>query len=273
MEVCDKEDSQSFVSLNIFGMTCNSCVKNIKGKISELKGVYLIEINLNEKSGFVVFSPSQIDIDTLVSEIEEMGFDCTSNKILNNVSLFSTKVEGMTCNSCVQNIEENIFKQPGVVNIKVTLESKQADIIYQCSENSETNIKNAISDMGFVCDDITPKNQCISKILPKIQAENINIDDALKKCYLRINGMTCGSCVAAIEKHCTKIFGVHSIFVALLAAKAEVKYNPNEITPNEIALSISELGFETHVTEELGKFFFSNFTHIYTNSIIYIYEF
>jgi copper chaperone CopZ len=49
--------------------------------------------------------------------------------------------------------------------------------------------------------------------------------EEVSRCQLRLKGMTCASCVAAIEKHVARIQGVHTVLVALMAAKAEVQYN------------------------------------------------
>lgn len=47
--------------------------------------------------------------------------------------------------------------------------------------------------------------------------------------------------------------GINSVLVALLAAKAEIRYSKDLISPTEIAASISELGFPATVIDEAGS--------------------
>ena len=44
--------------------------------------------------------------------------------------------------------------------------------------------------------------------------------------------------------------GVHSVLVALMAAKAEVEFDPSRVLPSQIANSITELGFPSTIIEE-----------------------
>ncbi|XP_059819970.1 copper-transporting ATPase 2-like isoform X3 [Hypanus sabinus] len=64
--------------------------------------------------------------------------------------------------------------------------------------------------------------------------------------------MTCASCIANIERNLQKEEGIHSILVALMAGKAEVKYNPLIIQPTAIAELIKDLGFGAAVIEDMS---------------------
>lgn len=68
-------------------------------------------------------------------------------------------------------------------------------------------------------------------------------------CFISVTGMTCASCVDAIERNLSKVEGIQSVRVALLSHKAEVKYNPEYIIPSQIAYLINELGFRAEVLE------------------------
>uniref|UniRef100_A0A8C3HUX4 Copper-transporting ATPase 1 n=1 Tax=Chrysemys picta bellii TaxID=8478 RepID=A0A8C3HUX4_CHRPI len=58
-------------------------------------------------------------------------------------------VEGMTCNSCVQTIEQHIGKMNGIHNIRVSLEGKNATIIYDPRLQTPDSLQEVIVDMGF----------------------------------------------------------------------------------------------------------------------------
>uniref|UniRef100_A0A7N8YM80 P-type Cu(+) transporter n=1 Tax=Mastacembelus armatus TaxID=205130 RepID=A0A7N8YM80_9TELE len=67
------------------------------------------------------------------------------------VGLYSVSlgVKGMTCGSCVQTIEQKIGSLPGVIHIKVSLEQKDATIIFDHNQQNPDSLSEAIESMGF----------------------------------------------------------------------------------------------------------------------------
>jgi Cu+-exporting ATPase len=54
-------------------------------------------------------------------------------------------------------------------------------------------------------------------------------DESRQRVELRIGGMTCGACVAAIEGQISGLDGILSVQVSLLAERAVIEYDPNYV--------------------------------------------
>lgn len=96
-----------------------------------------------------------------------------------------------------------------------------------------------------------------------------NKTDGVETCFIRVEGMTCTSCVDTIERGLSKstgndrntndilllrkknidFVGIHSVLVALLAQRAEVKYDPEYLLPSQIVSQINDLGFRAQLLE------------------------
>ncbi|KAJ7091378.1 Cu-transporting P-type ATPase [Mycena belliarum] len=72
-----------------------------------------------------------------------------------------------------------------------------------------------------------------------------------EKCDLRIEGMTCGSCVEAIEGMLREQPGIHSIKVALLAERGVVEYDPQTWDPEKLISEISDIGFDATLIPQI----------------------
>ncbi|XP_014855573.1 PREDICTED: copper-transporting ATPase 1 [Poecilia mexicana] len=181
------------------------------------------------------------------------------------VSAVHIHIEGMTCNSCVQSIEGMISQRKGVRSAQVSLTDHQGVFEYDPLLTSPEELKEAIEDMGFdaflpetnslqpASDPILPRSPCVQK---KNFDSELHSDTLLgssgampSKCYIQIGGMTCASCVSNIERNLKNEAGIYSVLVALMASKAEVRYNPELTDPLTIAECVKELGFTASVME------------------------
>ncbi|XP_061454900.1 copper-transporting ATPase 1 isoform X2 [Rhineura floridana] len=185
-------------------------------------------------------------------------------------------IEGMTCNSCVLSIEGVISQKPGVNSIHVSLLNHNGTIEYDPMQTSPDDLRNAIEDMGFDASFTGPRSteplvlitqpsqerlaESQDRKLSKVEARatlspahNKQDTKAPLKCYIQVTGMTCASCVANIERNLKRENGIHSVLVALMAGKAEVRYNPSIIQPPAVAELIRELGFGATVLENYDE--------------------
>ncbi|XP_036988092.2 copper-transporting ATPase 1 isoform X1 [Artibeus jamaicensis] len=254
--------------INIDGMTCNSCVQSIEGFISKKAGVKSILVSLANSNGTVEYDPLVTSPETLRKAIEDMGFDATlpdtneplvviaqpSSEMphLTPTNEFHTKmmtpihdkedvktsskcyiqVTGMTCASCVANIERNLRREEGIYSVLVALMAGKAEVRYNPAVIQPPMIAEFIRELGFGATVI----------------ENADEGDGVLELIVR--GMTCASCVHKIESTLTKHRGIFYCSVALATNKAHIKYDPEIIGPRDIIHTIENLGFEASLVKK-----------------------
>nr|XP_046238389.1 copper-transporting ATPase 2 [Scatophagus argus]XP_046238390.1 copper-transporting ATPase 2 [Scatophagus argus] len=263
------------VTIWIVGMTCNSCVQSIEGRISQVTGVHSIVVSLKEGKGTITFDPSLTEPEQLRAAIEDMGFDASLEEFTTSVQSHDkssparsglshlsdqqshnkagvsngtgsqsasgssrTKVQkcficvmGMTCASCVANIERNLLKHKGIISVLVSLMAGKAEVKYDSEVMNAAAVAQLIEDLGFG-----------ATVLEDNTVTHGKLD-------LTITGMTCASCVHNIESRLTTTKGILGASVALATKKAQVQFDPEVIGARDIVKIIQGLGFEASLVK------------------------
>ena len=113
-----------------------------------------------------------------------------------NPGSIQLQVNGMTCASCVMRVEKALKVVPGVMDASVNLATEQVSVRAEPFVNAQT-LAQAIRKAGY--------------------------DVPTTQVTLNIEGMTCASCVARVEKALLKVPGVSSVSVNLATEKATLE--------------------------------------------------
>jgi copper chaperone len=65
----------------------------------------------------------------------------------------------------------------------------------------------------------------------------------MKTTRLKIDGMTCGHCVQAVEKALKNQTGVRNATVHLDSGAADVEYEEKEVAPEQLVAAVEEEGY------------------------------
>ncbi|MFC1991423.1 heavy metal translocating P-type ATPase [Chloroflexota bacterium] len=213
----EKETRQkNKIILPVTGMTCASCVATIENNLSKMPGVSQVNVNLATEKASVEYDSSKVDTMALMATISDAGYGVAVEKRTFNIG-------GMTCASCVANVEKALKEVDGVISASVNLATEKATVEYLSGEVSLISLKKAVEDAGY-------------HILDEEQTGN-------KKFTFAVTGMTCASCVANVEKALKKVDGVISASVNLATEKATVDYDAEKAGMADFRSAVDDAGY------------------------------
>jgi copper chaperone len=61
---------------------------------------------------------------------------------------------------------------------------------------------------------------------------------------LKVRGMTCGGCVAAVQRVLHELDGVENVDVSLAQGQARIEYEPARVQPSDLHAAIEDAGYE-----------------------------
>ena len=128
------------------------------------------------------------------------------------------KLSGMTCATCASTIEKALRNLPGVVAAQVNFASEVAEVEYDTSQAKLHDLEKAVTDAGYT----TVNEQVV----------------------LKVGGMSCVSCEAAVTSALKALGGVVSVTVNLATETAYVTYNPTLTTIADMKSAIESAGYQ-----------------------------
>lgn len=127
-------------------------------------------------------------------------------------------IESMHCASCVLSLDKTFGREEGVESVDADLATNKLKLVVNPKKISFEKIQTLVKNLGF----------------------EIHTDEV----KLKIHGMHCASCVMNVENFLMRLDGIFDVKADLSTASAEVYYDKNKVTLDDMKVVIESLGFE-----------------------------
>lgn len=138
----------------------------------------------------------------------------------------SYTIEGMTCASCAQTVEQAAAKLAGVESASVNLANEKLQI-KSSSKIDENELKETISKAGY----------------------ELKTTEPVKKVF-DVMHMTCASCSQTVEQTVSKLEGIKEATVNLANERMTVQYDPAKISIRQIEDAVKNTGYDAKLKRD-----------------------
>jgi len=139
----------------------------------------------------------------------------------------SLGIRGMTCASCTARVERALTKVAGVSEATVNLATERASVRFDAQQTGVPALLEAVARAGY--------------------------DPVTEQASLSVNGMTCASCTARVERSLKRLDGVLDASVNLATERASVTYLPGLLTPADLSAAVTAAGYGVREAAASGE--------------------
>ena len=139
----------------------------------------------------------------------------TSANLAPGILRLNLPVKGMTCASCVANVERALKEVDGVESVSVNLATEKALVEADPRQATASVLAQALEDAGYAAE-----------------------TDTLT---LNVGGMTCGACVSHVKEALAGVPGVVSTGVNLATEQATVEYLAGAVTLGDFGEAVQRV--------------------------------
>lgn len=214
-----------------------------------------VSVSLVMERAVVMHDPRVVSADQVREMVEDRGFDAevlstdlpspSASRFHDGPDAFATTtvaVEGMTCGACTAAVEGGFKDVPGVRHFSISLLSERAVIEHDPTLLTPDQIAEIIEDRGFGAEILDT-----AQSKPEAEAKGGAASSDIAVTTVAVEGMTCGACTSAIEGGFKDVDGVLKFNISLLAERAVITHDVTKLTPEQIAETIEDRGFDATV--------------------------
>ena len=152
----------------------------------------------------------------------------------------AVKVAGMSCTSCSAAIEKKLGKTPGVSKATINFATEKLHLAYDETAITMDEIGGIVEKLGY-----TPLMDTLEEHGSGAAPQKTDAPlPATETKTLKVAGMTCTACSAAIERGLNKMAGVETAAVNFAAEKLTVTYDPSQVRLASLEKKVKDLGYE-----------------------------
>tara|TARA_Y100001960_G_scaffold333655_1_gene440014 strand:- start:3240 stop:5945 length:2706 start_codon:yes stop_codon:yes gene_type:complete len=220
------------------GLNCMGCARKVEKILVEQHQANILDLS----SKHIIFD-SESSFSEINQSIETLSYRAGHH--------FHLELSGLKCTKCVAKLEKTLFNHPLIADFSASKNELTLHTALTLSDVIEL-----VEQLGYQArrwqERQSDRNE-IPATVNKPIADNVSLDDKEKRftTQLLIEGMTCASCVASVEKAILSVNGVFKAQINLAEQSAlVVSTRSNEAFSKQLISAINHAGYKAEEIED-----------------------